>query len=175
MIEAGIYDGDTVIIQRTETADSGTIVVALVDNEEVTLEEAAPARPIDRAGARQLGLRATHLRLDQVKVQGRLIGLLRRYRVSPAGAFPLPPEPRRRLLRLIAQPSGPNDPGTIAARVGDTLYPDLAIIEPDGVRSLPPQIETVDEGARRSARAANRHQADDHVGNTTIVEQRLAT
>ena len=38
MIEAGIYDGDTVIIQRTETADSGTIVVALVDNEEVTLK-----------------------------------------------------------------------------------------------------------------------------------------
>jgi len=40
MVEAGILDGDTVIIQRTETADSGTIVVALVDNEEVTLNVA---------------------------------------------------------------------------------------------------------------------------------------
>ena len=53
MVEAGILDGDTVIIQRTETADSGTIVVALVDDQEVTL--------------------------NQVKEQGRLVGLLRRY------------------------------------------------------------------------------------------------
>ena len=38
MIDAGIRDGDTVIIQRTDTAENGTIVVALVDNEEVTLK-----------------------------------------------------------------------------------------------------------------------------------------
>ncbi|MBV8888644.1 MAG: transcriptional repressor LexA, partial [Alphaproteobacteria bacterium] len=38
MIDAGIFDGDTVIIQRCDTAENGTIVVALVDNEEVTLK-----------------------------------------------------------------------------------------------------------------------------------------
>src|SRR3954463_3449015 len=38
MIEAGILDGDTVIIQRSDTAESGAVVVALIDNEEVTLK-----------------------------------------------------------------------------------------------------------------------------------------
>ena len=38
MIEAGILDGDTVIIQRSDTAESGSVVVALIDNEEVTLK-----------------------------------------------------------------------------------------------------------------------------------------
>ena len=38
MVDAGILDGDTVILQRTDTADSGTIVVALIDNNEVTLK-----------------------------------------------------------------------------------------------------------------------------------------
>ena len=38
MVDAGIYDGDTVIIERADTADNGAIVVALVDNEEVTLK-----------------------------------------------------------------------------------------------------------------------------------------
>jgi repressor LexA len=79
MIDAGILDGDTVIIQRCDTADSGAIVVALVDNVEVTLKR------LRRRGASialEPANKAYETRIfgpDQVKVQGRLIGLLRRY------------------------------------------------------------------------------------------------
>ena len=79
MVEAGILDGDTVIIQRTEIADSGTIVVALVDNEEVTLKR---LRRRGQSIALEPANAAYETRIcgpDQVKVQGRLIGLLRRY------------------------------------------------------------------------------------------------
>lgn len=79
MIEAGIHDGDTVIIQRSETADSGTIVVALVDNEEVTLKR---LRRRGQSIALEPANPAYETRIcgpDQVKVQGRLVGLIRRY------------------------------------------------------------------------------------------------
>ena len=79
MIEAGILDGDTVIVQRCDTAENGSIVVALVDNVEVTLKR------LRRRGA-SIGLepanQAYETRIfgpDRVKVQGRLVGLLRRY------------------------------------------------------------------------------------------------
>ncbi len=79
MIEAGIQDGDTVVIRRTETAENGTIVVALVNDEEATLKR------IRRKGA-SIALEPANkdyeTRIfgpDQVKVQGRLIGLLRQY------------------------------------------------------------------------------------------------
>lgn len=79
MIEAGIQDGDTIIIQRCETAENGTIVVALVDEAEATLKRfrrkggsiaLEPANP------------AYETRIfgpERVKVQGKLIGLMRRY------------------------------------------------------------------------------------------------
>jgi repressor LexA len=79
MIDAGILDGDTVLIQRAETAENGTIVVALVDENEVTLKRIRrrgnsialePANP--RHETRIFGP-------DRVRVQGRLVGLLRRY------------------------------------------------------------------------------------------------
>ena len=79
MIEAGIHDGDTVLIQRAETADSGTIVVALVENSEVTLKR------LRRRGdsiALEPANKAFETRIfgpDQVKIQGRLVGLMRRY------------------------------------------------------------------------------------------------
>jgi repressor LexA len=79
MVEAGILDGDTVIIQRTDNADSGTIVVALVDNEEVTLKR---LRRRGQSVALEPANPACETRIcgpDQVKVQGRLVGLLRRY------------------------------------------------------------------------------------------------
>ena len=79
MVEAGILDGDTVIIQRTETADSGTIVVALVDDQEVTLKR---LRRRGQSVALEPANSAYETRIcgpDQVKVQGRLVGLLRRY------------------------------------------------------------------------------------------------
>ncbi len=79
MIEAGILDGDTVIIRRTDTAHNGDIVVALVDNEEATLKR------LRRKGA-SIALEAANpayeTRIfgpDRVKIQGRLVGLLRRY------------------------------------------------------------------------------------------------
>ena len=79
MVDAGIYDGDTIIIQRCDTADNGAIVVALVDNEEVTLKR------LRRRGA-SIALEPANQTYetrifgpDRVKVQGRLVGLLRRY------------------------------------------------------------------------------------------------
>jgi repressor LexA len=79
MIDAGVLDGDTVIIQRCETADNGAIVVALVDDNEVTLK-----RLRRKAGSIALepANKAYETRIfgpDRVKVQGRLVGLLRRY------------------------------------------------------------------------------------------------
>jgi len=79
MVEAGILDGDTVVIQRCETAENGEIVVALIDNVEVTLK-----RLRRRGGSIALepANKAYETRIfgpEQVKVQGRLIGLLRRY------------------------------------------------------------------------------------------------
>jgi repressor LexA len=79
MIDAGIYDGDTVIIQRCDTADNGSIVVALIDDQEVTLKR------LRRKGdsiALEPANPAYETRIfgpDRVKVQGRLISLMRKY------------------------------------------------------------------------------------------------
>ncbi|NKB57035.1 MAG: transcriptional repressor LexA [Alphaproteobacteria bacterium] len=79
MVEAGILDGDTVVIQRCETADTGAIVVALIDESEVTLKR---LRRKGNSIALEPANVAYETRIfgpDRVKVQGRLIGLLRRY------------------------------------------------------------------------------------------------
>ena len=79
MVEAGILDGDTVIIERSDSAENGAIVVALVDDNEVTLKR------IRRKGhsiALEPANKAYETRIfgpDRVKVQGRLIGLMRQY------------------------------------------------------------------------------------------------
>ena len=79
MIEAGILDGDTVVIRKGESAENGEIVVALVDDREVTLKRLRrrgnsvalePANPSHRVQV---------LPADQVKVQGKLVALLRKY------------------------------------------------------------------------------------------------
>jgi repressor LexA len=79
MIEAGIFEGDTVLIRKTDTADTGDIVVALVDEEEATLKR------LRRKGA-SVALEAANpayeTRIfgpDRVRIQGRLVGLIRRY------------------------------------------------------------------------------------------------
>tara|TARA_B100001123_G_scaffold175413_1_gene201345 strand:- start:149 stop:529 length:381 start_codon:yes stop_codon:yes gene_type:complete len=79
MIDAGIHDGDTAVIERCEGADTGQIVVALIDNEEVTLKR------LRRKGD-SIALEAANplyeTRIfgpDRVKVQGRLTTLIRRY------------------------------------------------------------------------------------------------
>ncbi len=79
MMEAGIYDGDTAIIQRTDIAENGSIVVALVDNEEVTLKR---LRRRGQSIALEPANASYETRIcgpDQVKVQGRLVGLMRKY------------------------------------------------------------------------------------------------
>ena len=79
MINAGILDGDTVVIERCETAENGAIVVALIDNNEVTLKR------LRRKGdsiALEPANPAYETRIfgpDRVKIQGRLAGLYRRY------------------------------------------------------------------------------------------------
>ncbi|EFH10821.1 transcriptional repressor LexA [Pseudoroseomonas cervicalis] len=79
MIGMGILDGDTVIIRRGDTAENGSVVVALVDENEVTLKRL-------RRKGNSIALEAANPQYetrifgpDRVKVQGRLVGLLRRY------------------------------------------------------------------------------------------------
>ena len=79
MVEAGICDGDTVLIQRCDTAENGSIVVALVDSNEVTLKR---LRKRGESIALEPANKAYETRIfgpDRVKVQGKLVGLLRRY------------------------------------------------------------------------------------------------
>ena len=79
MIDAGIFDGDTVIVQRGDNAENGTIVVALIDESEVTLKR------LRRRGASialEPANKAYETRIfgpDRVRLQGKLVGLIRRY------------------------------------------------------------------------------------------------
>jgi len=79
MIHAGILDGDFVVIRKTNTANSGEIVVALVMGEEATLKR---LRKKGASIALEAANPAYETRIfgpDQVQVQGKLVGLLRRY------------------------------------------------------------------------------------------------
>jgi repressor LexA len=79
MIEAGILDGDMVIIKSVDTAASGEIVVALVEGEEATLKR---LRKKGASIALEPANRNYETRIfgpDQVEVQGKLVGLIRRY------------------------------------------------------------------------------------------------
>jgi repressor LexA len=79
MIEAGIYDGDTVIIRRAHTASNGDIVVALVEKEEATLKRIFRQGGKVSLEAANPNYETRHFGPDQVEVQGRLVGLIRRY------------------------------------------------------------------------------------------------
>jgi repressor LexA len=79
MIEAGILDGDTVIIRSGNSANPGEIVVALVDDEEATLKR---FRRKGASVALEAANPAYETRIygpDRVRVQGKLVGLIRRY------------------------------------------------------------------------------------------------
>jgi repressor LexA len=79
MMDAGICDGDTVLIQKCDTAENGAIVVALIDGNEVTLKR---LRRRGNSVALEPANKAYETRIfgpDRVKVQGKLVGLLRRY------------------------------------------------------------------------------------------------
>jgi len=79
MVEAGIHDGDTAVIRRAEAAETGEIVVALIDDNEVTLKR---LRKRGASIALEPANRAYETRIfgpDRVRIQGRLVGLMRRY------------------------------------------------------------------------------------------------
>ena len=79
MIDAGIFDGDTVLIRKGDTANNGEIIVALIDDEEATLKR---LRKKGESVALEAANPAYETRIfgpDRVRVQGRLVGLLRKY------------------------------------------------------------------------------------------------
>lgn len=79
MINAGILEGDTAIIQRCETADSGDIVVALVQDHEATLKRLRRKGNMIALEAANPSYETRLLKADQVRIQGRLVGLIRKY------------------------------------------------------------------------------------------------
>ncbi|MEA3016517.1 MAG: repressor LexA [Sphingomonadales bacterium] len=79
MVDEGILDGDFALIRKTDTARDGEIVVALVDNEEATLKTFRREGSMVRLDPANRRYDAQRYRPDQVQVQGRLAGLLRRY------------------------------------------------------------------------------------------------
>ncbi|HEX8526652.1 transcriptional repressor LexA [Allosphingosinicella sp.] len=79
MVEEGILDGDYALIRKTDTARDGEIVVALVDNSEATLKTFRREGSMVRLDPANRRYDAQRYRPDQVQVQGRLAGLLRRY------------------------------------------------------------------------------------------------
>ena len=79
MRDAGIQDGDIVIILRGETAETGQIVVALIDDAEVTLKRVRRKGVLLALEPANPAFETRFLPADRVKVQGRLVALLRRY------------------------------------------------------------------------------------------------
>ena len=79
MIELGINDGDVVVIRETQVADDGDIVVALVEDEEATLKRFRRNGSSIALEAANPAYKTRFFNDDQVKVQGRLVGLIRTY------------------------------------------------------------------------------------------------
>lgn len=79
MINAGILDGDVVIIKKSDTAQTGDIVVALIDDEEATLKRLRQKGASIALEAANPDYETRIFGPDRVRVQGRLIGLIRRY------------------------------------------------------------------------------------------------
>ncbi|OLP54313.1 repressor LexA [Rhizobium rhizosphaerae] len=79
MIEAGILDGDLVIIRDGSTATQGDIVVALVDEEEATLKRFRRKGDSIALEAANPAYETRIFGPDRVKIQGKLVGLIRRY------------------------------------------------------------------------------------------------
>jgi repressor LexA len=79
MIEAGILDGDFALVKKTDTARDGEIVVALVREEEATLKYLRREGGMIRLDPANGAYEPQIYRANEVKVQGKLAGLLRRY------------------------------------------------------------------------------------------------
>jgi len=79
MIEAGINDGDVVVIREQDTAENGDIVVALVEGFEATLKRYRRKGGMIALEAANPAYETRVLPEDKVHVQGRLVGLIRSY------------------------------------------------------------------------------------------------
>jgi repressor LexA len=79
MVDAGILDGDMALIQRNETADTGDIVVALIDEEEATLKRFRRRGASIALEPANTSYEVRILPPNRVKIQGKLIGLYRKY------------------------------------------------------------------------------------------------
>jgi repressor LexA len=79
MVDAGILDGDTVIIRRQDAADTGDIIVALIDDEEATLKRFRRRGSSIALEAANPSYETRVLGPDRVRVQGKLVSLLRKY------------------------------------------------------------------------------------------------
>lgn len=79
MIEAGIFDGDTIIIRKGDVAHNGEIVVALVDDDEATLKRLRRKGDSIALEAANPNYETRIFGPDRIRVQGRLVGLMRKY------------------------------------------------------------------------------------------------
>ena len=79
MVDAGILDGDMALIQRNDTADTGDIVVALIDDEEATLKRFRRRGASIALEPANTSYEVRILPPNRVKIQGKLIGLYRKY------------------------------------------------------------------------------------------------
>jgi repressor LexA len=79
MVDAGILDGDMALIQRNESADTGDIVVALIDDEEATLKRFRRRGASIALEPANTSYEVRILPPNRVKIQGKLIGLYRKY------------------------------------------------------------------------------------------------
>jgi repressor LexA len=79
MIEAGIFDGDTVVIKKQDTADTGDIVVALIDDEEATLKRLRKRGASIALEAANPSYETRIFGPDRVRIQGKLVSLVRKY------------------------------------------------------------------------------------------------
>lgn len=79
MVDAGILDGDTVVIRRQDTANTGDIIVALIDDEEATLKRFRRRGSSIALEAANPAYETRVLGPDRVRVQGKLVSLVRRY------------------------------------------------------------------------------------------------
>ena len=79
MVEAGILDGDLVVIRRQDNANTGDIIVALIDDEEATLKRFRRRGSSIALEAANQAYETRVLGPDRVKIQGKLVSLVRRY------------------------------------------------------------------------------------------------
>jgi repressor LexA len=79
MIEAGILDGDTALIKKTDAADTGDIVVALIDDEEATLKRFRRRGASIALEPANTSYEVRILPPNRVRIQGKLVGLFRKY------------------------------------------------------------------------------------------------